>query len=92
MIFLNAKGTDLRILVLKFEAINSREELITFRVAINLTQQIANNQQLGFVWVRDYNPRERFSIIHRCRLRDIGVGTRVGQRGPWPPQSWALCV
>ena len=21
----------------------------------------------------------------------IGVGTR-GQRGPWPPQSWALCV
>ena len=31
MNFFNAKGTDLRILVLTFEAINSREELITFR-------------------------------------------------------------
>ncbi|KAL5460305.1 hypothetical protein EMCRGX_G033747 [Ephydatia muelleri] len=33
----------------------------------------AINQQLGFVWVRDSNPRERFSIIHRCRLREKPV-------------------
>ena len=44
--YFNAKGTDLRILVLTFEAINSREELITFchyacSVIINLTLQIA---------------------------------------------------
>ena len=48
--FLNAKGTDLRILVLNFEAVNSREELITFRhyacnVVINLTQQITKRMK-----------------------------------------------
>ena len=36
----------------------------------------ANNQQLGFVWVRDYNPRERFSIIQRCTLESLLLSTR----------------